>query len=81
MKSVVLPGPDVNQINPQKLANSKWTAVSPLNREKHFLVVKVTFDEDAMVTSCRLEAVLSRRSFEIDWRDLKKAEKWKQGWI
>lgn len=72
---------ELNQINPQKLANSKWTALSPVNREKHFLVVKVAFDEDETVASCHLEAVISRRSFEIDWRDLKDSEKWKQGWV
>ncbi len=72
---------DLNQINPRKLANSKWTAVSPVNREKHFMVVKVTFDENGLVTSCWLEAVLSRRSFEIDWRELKESEKWQQGWV
>lgn len=32
----------MNQINPSKLLNSKWTAVKPINREKHFLVADAT---------------------------------------
>ncbi len=28
----------MNKINPQKLLNSKWTAVKPVKKEKHFLV-------------------------------------------
>lgn len=71
---------ELNQINPRKLANSKWTAVHPQNREKHFMVTGVIFDEKGLVTTCTLEAVLSRRELEIDWRDLKQAEQWQQGW-
>lgn len=66
-------------INPAKLLHSKWTAVQPENREKHFLVVAVTREGDR-VTGCVLEAVHSRREIEIDWRELKDAERWRQGW-
>ena len=31
----------MNQINPKKLLNSKWTKVLPTNNEKHFLISKV----------------------------------------
>jgi hypothetical protein len=27
----------MNNINPKKLLNSKWTAVTPVNKEKHFM--------------------------------------------
>ncbi len=70
----------MNRINPRKLPNSKWTAVAPVNKEKHFVVTEVEFDEDDTVLSCTLEAVLSRRAFEIDWHDLKDEAKWLQGW-
>ena len=30
-----------NLLSPKKLLLSKWTAVQPLNREKHFVVVRV----------------------------------------
>ena len=34
-------GETMNQINPTKLLRSKWTAVTPVKREKHFMVVEV----------------------------------------
>lgn len=70
----------MNQINPRKLLNSKWTAVRPINKEKHFLVTKVVFDEEGEVILCILEAILSKRENEIVWQDLKDAKQWLQGW-
>jgi len=70
----------INQINPKKLLNSKWTAVKSINKEKHFLITKVTFDEEGVVILCVIEAIISNRQIEIDWRDLKNTELWKQGW-
>jgi len=70
----------VNQINPTKLLHSKWTAVRPENREKHFLVVDVKCTEEGIVISCLLEAIISKRTCDIDWRDLKNSDNWKQGW-
>ncbi len=70
----------MNQINPRKLLNSKWTAVDPQNREKHFLVTDVEFDEEGLVLSCELEAVMSKRVQAIEWVDLKDASRWKYGW-
>jgi len=40
----------VNRINPKKLLNSKWTAVNPTKKEKHFLITEVEFDEEGVVT-------------------------------
>jgi tryptophan-rich hypothetical protein len=70
----------MNQINPAKLRNSKWTAIKPINREKHFLVSEVEYDEDGSVISCVIESVLSRKEYPIDWLDLKNEETWVQGW-
>lgn len=70
----------MNQINPNKLHNSKWTAVIPTNKEKHFLVSEVEFDEDGTVICCKLEAVMSKNEYSIDWTDLKNQERWAQGW-
>jgi tryptophan-rich hypothetical protein len=70
----------VNQINPAKLLHSKWTAVRPENKEKHFLVVDVEFNEEGAVISCLLEAIISKRARDIDWRDLKNSDNWKPGW-
>ena len=40
----------MNRVNPKKLLHSKWTAVTPKNKEKHFLVVDIEFDEEGLVT-------------------------------
>ncbi len=52
----------MNQINPRKLLGSMWTAVTPRNKEKHFLVSDVEYDEEGTVTSCTIEAVMSKTS-------------------
>ncbi|MBB1488058.1 TIGR02450 family Trp-rich protein [Oceanospirillum sediminis] len=70
----------MNRINPAKLHHSKWTAIKPVNREKHFLVSDVEYDEDGTVLNCILEAVLSKNEYPIDWTELKDNEKWLQGW-
>jgi tryptophan-rich hypothetical protein len=70
----------VNQINPRKLLNSKWTAVTPKAKEKHFLVTDVEFDEEGVVTACEIEAILTHRTSAIDWRTLADDTLWRQGW-
>ncbi len=70
----------INQINPKKLLNSKWTAVKPKNKEKHFTVIAVEFDDDEAVSSCFIEAVMSKRETDIQWQELKDISQWLQGW-
>ena len=70
----------MTKINPKKLLNSKWTAVTPKNREKHFLVSDIEFDEEGDVLSCSIEAIMSKRAELIDWQDLKNEGLWIQGW-
>lgn len=70
----------MNLINPKKLLNSKWTALKPLNKEKHFVIICAKFDENQHVTKCVIEAVLSKRQRDIDWRELKDDLQWSQGW-
>jgi len=69
-----------HQINPKKLLRSKWTSTSPKNKEKHFLVTDVTFDEEGVVVYCVLESVMSKTEYPINWRDLKDTTMWRQGW-
>lgn len=52
----------------------------PLNKEKHFLITEVEYDEDGAVISCLIEAIMSKRSTLIHWSDLKNTEQWVQGW-
>jgi len=70
----------LNRISPKKLLRSKWTAVSPVRKERHFMVIDVEYDEDGLVVSCCIEAVMSKRESYIDWKDLKDEGIWLQGW-
>ena len=71
----------MNALNPKKLLDSKWTAVNPERREKHFLVTEVEYDENSKVTHCLIEAVMTKRSFSIQWRMLKNSSHWVSGWL
>lgn len=70
-------------LNPKKLQNSKWTAVKPLNKEKHFLVTKVIVPETAAHTIeyIEIEAIHSQRKQVIAWRQLNETAIWQQGWV
>lgn len=70
----------MNQINPKKLLLSKWTAVNPQKKEKHFLIIEVNFDDAGAVESCTMEAIANKRKIAVNWRDLKDSNDWKQGW-
>ena len=71
----------MNKINPKKLLHSKWTAARPINKEKHFIVIEIEFDEEeVIVISCLIEAVMSKRSIAINWHDLKDENNWVHGW-
>jgi tryptophan-rich hypothetical protein len=70
----------MNKINPKKLLNSKWTAVTPIQKEKHFLVTEMEFNEEGEVVHCLIEAVISHRAEAIHWRELADVDKWLQGW-
>lgn len=70
------------QLNPRKLLLSKWTAVAPLAREKHFLVVRLIepAQSGSPVKQIELQAVLTRRSQIMAWRELTDSTRWLQGW-
>jgi tryptophan-rich hypothetical protein len=70
----------MNPVNSKKLHLSKWTAVNPRNREKHFLVTAVEIDEEGYPQTCTLEAVHSGNESSLHWRDLKDSSAWLPGW-
>lgn len=70
----------MNPIRATKLKLSKWTAVQPRHKEKHFLVTQVEYDEVGQVTLCLLEAVISKREYSIHWMELRDSTQWRQGW-
>ena len=69
----------VNRINPAKLQRSKWTALDPRNRQKHFIVTRLLRDENRQLVACELEAVIDHQSFRIDWQELRDASRWAMG--
>lgn len=73
----------MNRLHPKKLLLSKWTAVTPQHKDKHFMVVKVVMPETPgeAIEWVDLEALFSRQVQRIAWRDLKDGERWRQGWV
>jgi tryptophan-rich hypothetical protein len=70
----------MNRVNPKVLLHSKWTKLNVENREKHFVVTKVEFDEQNNVLECLITAVINNQEYSISWRDLKKPALWLFGW-
>ena len=69
-------------LHPKKLLLSKWTAVSPVARQKHFLVTKVIqIEPDDPIEMIEIEAIYSKKVSQINWRELKNETVWRQGWI
>jgi tryptophan-rich hypothetical protein len=79
----VFTGIKSNPVSPKKLLLSKWTAVTPVNKEKHFLVVEVIQPEliGAPIQEVTLEAALTGRTIRMPWRALKDTDTWRRGWI
>ncbi len=74
--------PTPPKLNPRKLLFSKWTAVAPQNQEKHFIVSQLLLPDDPTLPleMIELEAIFSKRSFLLPWRDLQDTATWHQGW-
>jgi tryptophan-rich hypothetical protein len=70
----------MNQINPNKLLRSKWTAVKPQQKERHFIVTKLIRAENEDIIACELEAVINHHLYELDWQVLKDSTCWLMGW-
>lgn len=78
-----MPSEQQNPLNPKKLLLSKWTAVHPVQKQKHFLVSKVILPElaDEAIEYVELEAVFDKAVRIIPWRELKNTGIWRQGWV
>ena len=70
----------MNKINPKALMRSKWTKVDVRDKEKHFIITLVKFDEQQNVIECMIEAIMTKNEYAIDWRELKLVDKWRIGW-
>ena len=73
----------MNPLNPKKLLLTKWTAVKPVNKQKHFLVSRVIQPElpTDPIEQVELEAVFSKAVQVIGWRELQDDSGWRQGWV
>ena len=70
-------------LNSKQLPLSKWTAVKPVDKEKHFIVVKLIEADPpgAPVVDIELQAVHSGRVQVLPWRALSDQTAWKRGWV
>jgi len=80
MKKDMINSKSKNKINPKVLINSKWTKVDVSNKEKHFIITVIKFDEEQNVIECVIEAVMTKNEYAIDWRELKESTLWRTGW-
>jgi tryptophan-rich hypothetical protein len=73
----------MNPLNPKKLRLTKWTAVKPIAKQKHFLVSRVIQPEleTDPVEFVEIESVFSKATQIIQWRALQNDEVWRQGWV
>ena len=69
-------------LNPKKLLLSKWTAVKPVAKQKHFLVSKIIVPEmpDQPIEFVEIEAIYNKKTRQIAWRELADTDMWIQGW-
>ena len=73
----------MNRLSPKKLLLTKWTAVKPIAKQKHFLVSKVIKLEEPSdpIELIEIEAVFSKATQIISWRELQDDSVWRQGWV
>jgi len=70
-------------LHPKKLLLTKWTAVQPIAKNKHFLVSQVIEPElpELAIEWVELEAVYSKAVMRIHWRQLQDETLWRRGWL
>ena len=73
----------MNPLNPKKLLLTKWTAVKPVSKQKHFLVSRVIQPDEPTdpIVSVEIEAVFSKATQVVAWRDLQDDSVWRQGCV
>lgn len=73
----------MNPLSPKKLLLTKWTALQPVCKDKHFMVAKVLVPElpGSKIEWVEIEAVLSQKRQTIAWRALQDDSVWAQGWV
>lgn len=67
-----------HRISQNKLLHSKWTALFPVGKEKHFVIVKIL---DPKNHRCQIEAIMTGKRYILDWHALQDKSNWKAGWL
>jgi tryptophan-rich hypothetical protein len=82
MPLITIP-PAARRLNPDKLLLSKWTAVDPVDKEKHFIVTRLIAPQlpKPGIEMVQLEALYSGRNITLPWRALCDSDTWLQGWL
>jgi tryptophan-rich hypothetical protein len=73
----------MNPVNPKKLLLSKWTAVTPVAKQRRFLVsrvIKPKLPTDPIEWG-QVESVFFKATQVITWRELQNDTVWRQGWV
>ncbi len=71
----------MKSLQPKKLLLSKWTAVKPIAKQKHFLVTKVIqLEPDDPIELVEIETIHSKKVSQINWREMRDETIWRRGW-
>ena len=62
------------------LIGSKWTALQPQQREKHFVVHSRIERAEGPIETVRLEAVRTKSVYTVSVAELANAQCWRVGW-
>lgn len=54
--------------------------MTPENKELHFIVSKLIKNEAEEIIACKLQAVINKNDYEMDWHILKNDQQWLIGW-
>ena len=60
-----------------KILNSKWTALEPANRERHFLVIRIA---DHKERTLKLECVVTKSVQIVAYVELAQSGRFRSGW-
>ncbi|MEM7538748.1 MAG: TIGR02450 family Trp-rich protein [Chloroflexota bacterium] len=70
----------MNRLNHKKLLHSKWTAVHPQNKEKHFVLTRIVKDNTGVIASVEMQSILSKKRRMILRSALEDDSQWSIGW-
>ena len=70
----------MNRLNHKKLLHSKWTAIHPQNKEKHFVLTRIVKDKTGFIIHVEMQSILSKKRRMILRSALEDDNQWHIGW-